>query len=447
MLRILLVEDDEIMRISVQDRLEKYGWHVDTAMDGREATELLNRSNYQLVVSDVRMPHFDGIALLNFVKESAPYTDMIMMTAFGNVESAIDCLKQGAADYLLKPFDIDDLVIRINRILAVQSLKARNLSLEEACKQQRENLIGSSSSMQEIYRLIAQAGPSDASILISGESGTGKELVAAALHEASERKTDPYIRMNCAAIPDGLMESEMFGHEKGAFTGAINQKPGKFEIADHGTLLLDEIADLPLTLQPKLLRVLQEKELERVGGTRTIKVDVRIICSTAKDLAEEVKKGTFREDLYYRLRVIPIKLPPLRKRKEDIPGLIKHFLHEYSLKRGVAMSLSTRAMDYLLAYEYPGNIRELKNIIERASILAPLSEISHRDLPSDLTGMEQETAENTPLLLSEAVARTEKEVICKALHKSDYSRTKAAEILGISRKNLWEKMRNYSIEV
>ena len=446
MLRILLVEDDEIMRISVQDRLQKYDWHVDTATDGVEAIDLLNKANYQLVISDVRMPNLDGLALLSFVNESAPYTDVIMMTAFGNVESAIDCLKQGAADYLLKPFDIDDLVIRINRILAVQSLKARNLSLEDACNQQKENLIGSSALMQEIYRLITQAGPSDASILISGESGTGKELVAAALHEASNRNSQPYIRLNCAAIPDGLMESEMFGHEKGAFTGAVSQKPGKFEIADRGTLLLDEIGDLPLSLQPKLLRVLQEKELERVGGTRSIKVDVRIICSTAKDLAEEVKRGTFREDLFYRLRVIPIKLPPLRKRKEDIPGLIKHFLHEYSLKRGVAMSLSPQAMDCLLAYNYPGNIRELKNIIERASILAPLPEISHQDLPSDLTGLKNQAFDDS-LMLSEAVARTETEVICKALHKSGNSRTKAATILGISRKNLWEKMKSYSIEV
>ncbi len=446
MLRVLLVEDDEIMRISVQDRLEKYDWHVDTATDGLEAIEMLNKINYQLVISDVRMPNYDGIALLKYVKESAPYTDMIMMTAFGNVESAVNCLKQGAADYLLKPFDIDDLVIRINRILAVQSLKALNISLKDACMQQQQKLIGSSSSMQEIYRLIAQAGPSDASILITGESGTGKELVAAALHGASRRHAHPYIRLNCAAIPDGLMESEMFGHEKGAFTGAVNQKPGKFEMADRGTLLLDEIADLPMTLQPKLLRVLQEHELERVGGTRTIKVDVRIICSTAKDLSEEVKKGNFREDLFYRLRVIPIKLPPLHQRKEDIPALIKHFLHEYSMKRDVAMSLSPKAMDYLLEYNYPGNVRELKNIIERASILAPLPEISHEDLPADLANTRKEHNEGT-LLLSDAVARTEKKVICNALHKALNSRTKAAEILGISRKNLWEKMKNYSIEV
>ncbi|MEE4165260.1 MAG: sigma-54 dependent transcriptional regulator [Desulfocapsaceae bacterium] len=443
MLRILLVEDDEIMRISVQDRLEKYNWHVDTAIDGQQATRLLNRGNYQLVISDVRMPNLDGLALLQFIKETAPYTDVIMMTAYGNVESAVGCLKKGAADYLLKPFDTDDLVIRINRILALQSLKALNLSLEDACRQQREKLIGSSCAMQEVYRLIEQAGPSDASILITGESGTGKELVAAALHEAGKRHDYPYIRLNCAAIPDGLVESELFGHEKGAFTGAASQKPGKFEMADGGTLLLDEIGDLPVSLQAKLLRVLQEHELERVGGTRTIKVDVRIICSTARDLLAEVRKGNFREDLYYRLRVIPIKLPPLRERKEDIPALIKHFLHEYSMKRAIALSLSPSAMEYLLDYDYPGNVRELKNIIERASILATDPQISHRFLPADLTRAEQEE-HGSSLLLSDAVARAEKDTISKALLKTGNSRTKAAQLLGISRKNLWEKMKNFT---
>ena len=446
MMRILLVEDDEIMRISVQDRLEKYGWTVDIATDGEEAVERLNEAGYQLILSDVRMPLLDGMQLLAHVQEHAPYTDMIMMTAFGNVENAIDCLKKGAADYLLKPFDMDDLVIRINRIIAVQSLKARNISLEDDCRQRRQNLIGASPNMLEVFRLIEQAGPSDASILITGESGTGKELVAAALHEASHRRDQPYIRLNCSAIPDGLMESEMFGHEKGSFTGAVGQKPGRFEMADNGTLLLDEIAELPMNLQPKLLRVLQEKEFERVGGTRTIKADVRIICSTAKNLAAEVERGTFREDLYYRLRVIPIKLPPLQSRKQDIPELIKHFLHEYSLKRGVAMSISAEAMTCLLDYSYPGNIRELKNIIERASILALLPEIQRADLPADLTRANNSMTIDG-FLLSEAVAKTEKETIIKALFKAGNSRTKAAEILGISRKNLWEKMKGYEITV
>lgn len=446
MIRILLVEDDEIMRISIQDRLQKYDWPVDVAIDGKEAIRMLDQGSYQLVLSDIRMPHLDGMQLLKHVRETTPYTDTIMMTAFGNVDSAIDCLKQGASDYLLKPFDMDDLIIRINRIASVQSLKARNFSLEDNCLQRREDLIGSSPAMQEVLRLIKQAGPSDASILISGDSGTGKELVAAALHEASRRSANPYIRLNCAAIPEGLLESELFGHEKGAFTGAVMRKAGRFEMADGGSLLLDEIAELPLTLQPKLLRVLQEQEFERVGGTRTIHVDVRIICSTAKDLAEEVKKDRFREDLFYRLKVIPIRLPSLAARKEDIPELIKHFLHEYSLKRGIAMSVSAEAMKCLLEYDYPGNIRELKNIIERASILAAQPEIQRNDLPSDLIGANQQNPEDS-CVLSEVVAKAEKQAIRKALLKTENSRTRAAELLGISRKNLWEKMKIYSISV
>ncbi|MCG6931835.1 MAG: sigma-54 dependent transcriptional regulator [Desulfofustis sp.] len=445
-MRILLVEDDEIMRISVQDRLEKYDWQVDVAVDGTEAIEKLGRAGYQLVLSDVRMPNLDGMQLLKHVRETTPYTDIIMMTAYGNVEDAIACLKQGASDYLLKPFNMDDLIIRINRIAEVQSLKARNISLEEDCLQRRENLIGSSAEMNSVFRLIKQAGPSDATILITGESGTGKELVAAALHDSSSRKEKPYIRLNCASIPDGLMESEMFGHERGSFTGAISQKPGKFEIADGGTLLLDEISDLPLTLQPKLLRVLQEHEFERVGGTRLIKVDVRIICATAKDLAQEVKNGRFREDLFYRIRVIPIKLPSLRSRKDDIPDLIKHFLHEYSLKRGLPMSVSDRAMDCLLEYHYPGNVRELKNIIERASILAAEPQIDVSDLPADLqsTGGDRDSGS---LNLANVVANAEKETILKALSRAENSRSRTAELLGISRKNLWEKMKAYSISV
>jgi len=447
MIRIMLAEDDEIMRITIQDRLQKYGWQVDAATDGRQAIELLDRNSYRIIISDVRMPNLDGMDLLRHVREVAPYTDIIMMTGYGSVESGVACLQQGAADYLLKPFDMDDLVIRINRILAVQNLKARNISLEDHCRQQQQQLIGSGTAMQEVYRLIEQAAPSDSTILITGESGTGKELVAEAIHSASRRHRQPYIRLNCAAIPEGLMESEMFGHERGAFTGAVKQKIGKFEMADGGTLLLDEIADLPLALQPKLLRVLQEHELDRVGGSRTVKVDVRIICATARDLTEEVEKGRFRQDLYYRLRVIPIKLPPLRLRKEDIPELTLHFLRHFSLKRGVALSLAPEAMERLLDYDYPGNVRELRNILERASVLAREPTIRIADLPSDLHGRQtdREPAAPSSLVLAEALARTEKEVILKALNKAGGVKQEAAELLGISRKNLWEKMKFHAI--
>jgi two-component system response regulator AtoC len=435
MARILLAEDDEIMRITVQDCLAKK-WQVDAVDNGRQAADCLEKGNYHLVISDIRMPGLDGRELLKLVRQSTPETDMIMMTAFGSVDDAIDCLRKGAADYILKPFNMDDLLIRVNRILDIQTIKARCSSLEESCREMHTEMLGMSGAMQEIHGLIKQVATSDATILIRGESGTGKELAAAG-----------FVRLNCAAIPEGLMESELFGHEKGAFTGAHARKPGKFELADNGTLLLDEIGELPLGLQAKLLRVLQENEYERVGGTATIRVDVRILCATARDLAAAVHEGSFRQDLFYRLNVIPLIMPPLRDRKEDIPTLTDHFLHEFSLKRGMTMEINSEAMQALINYNYPGNIRELKNIIERATVLAPGPEISVNDLPTDLTqpaGQERSTDSCT---LSEAVAKTEKEIIVKALNQAGNKRAEAATLLGISRKNLWEKMKQHRIEL
>ncbi len=444
MTRILLAEDDEIMRITVQDGLEKQDWEVEAVVNGRQALERLQQQNFHLLLSDIRMPGLDGLELLQQAQQVSPFTDIIMMTAFGSVDDAIDCLKKGASDYILKPFDMDDLVIRINRVLEMQAVKARCASLEHDCRQFRQQIIGNSPKIKRIHKLINQIGPSESTVLITGESGTGKELAANAIHQASLRADKPYIRINCAAIPEGLMESELFGHEKGAFTGAHSRKPGKFEMADTGTLLLDEIGDLPMGLQAKLLRVLQEGECERVGGVQTIKVDVRILCSTAKDLAIEVQEGRFRQDLYYRLGVIPLTMPPLRERREDIPVLTKHFLHEFSKKRGIALEMSPDAMRCLLDYDFPGNVRELKNIIERASVLAPESIITVDDLPADLR--HGTVAEDTrPVALSQALAETEKQCLLNALALTKGNRTKAAELLGISRKNLWEKMKLHEI--
>ena len=445
MIRILLAEDDEIMRITVKDRLEKYGWLVDIAKDGREALAQIERNTYRLIISDVKMPYTDGLELLKRAKEAAPYTDIMLMTGYGSVEGAISCLQQGAAEYILKPFDMDDLVIRINRLLSMQNLKARAVSLEDSQLQRGRRLIGDSPPMRELRTLITRVAASDASVFITGESGTGKELVAEAIHNQSDRRDQPYIKLNCAAIPDGLMEAEMFGHEKGAFTGALRQKIGRFEMANNGTILLDEIADLPLALQPKLLRVLQERELERVGGSRTVKIDVRIICSTAKDLDAEVEKGAFRRDLLYRLRVIPVVVPPLCERREDIPQLVAYFLHDFSLKRGIAMRLTPEAMELLVAYDYPGNVRELRNIIERASVLAPEAVIGMGDLPADLGGNDETTTPGDSLLLAEVVARAEKQAILRVLTKTGGAKSLAAEMLGISRKNLWEKMKLYEM--
>jgi len=447
MARILLAEDDEIMRITIQDRLVKNKWHVDAVANGKEAVEHLKKGNYHLVISDIRMPGFDGWQLLKFVRQSSPFTDIIMMTAFGSVDDAIDSLKQGAADYILKPFNMDDLIIRVSRILEMQTIKARCSSLEESCRELHTDLIGESKAMERIHSLIKQVAPSDSTVLILGESGTGKELVASSIHMHSKRTNKPFVRINCAAIPEGLMESELFGHEKGAFTGAHARKIGKFEMADGGTMLLDEIGELPLPLQAKLLRVLQENMYERVGGTGTINIDVRILCATSKDLERAVENGSFRQDLFYRLNVIPIQLPPLRERKEDIPILTNYFLHEFSIKRGVAMEISQNAMQCLIDYSYPGNVRELKNIIERASVLAPEPVIKQDDLPADLLEANGFSETGDSLLLSDAVARTEKLLLVKALTRTNGKRAEAAELLGISRKNLWEKMKQYEISM
>ncbi len=426
--------------------LKEVSWQVDTAVNGNDAMALLEGKNYHLILSDIRMPGMSGQELLVKAREHAPFTDVFMMTAYGGVDHAIDCLKEGAVDYILKPFDMDDLIIRVHRIFEMQAVKARCASLEERCKQEHQTIIGKSKQIKNIFTLINQVAPSDSTVLISGESGTGKELAASALYMEGKRADKPYIRINCAAIPEGLIESELFGHEKGAFTGAHAKKQGRFEMADGGTLLLDEIGDLPLGLQAKLLRILQEGECERVGGTRTLKVDVRVLCSTAKDLSQEAKAGRFRQDLLYRLSVIPLIMPPLRKRKDDIPLLVNHFLHQFSIKRDIALTLSPEAMQCLLDYDFPGNVRELKNIIERASVLCPDSIITPGDLPADLVGS-QTTQTGKTIKLSEAIAITEKQCVLNALAEAAGNRTKAANLLGISRKNLWEKMKLHTIEL
>jgi len=445
--RILLAEDEEIMRITIQDRLERHHWQVDAVQNGQEAAELLRKHNYHLVISDIRMPGLDGIQLLETVRQNSPFSDVIMMTAYGSVDDAIGCMKKGAADYILKPFSMDDLVIRVTRILDMQTIKARCSSLEESCRELHTEMIGNSLAMQNVHTCIKQVAPTDSTVLIRGESGTGKELAAAAIHMNSGRANKPFVRINCAAIPEGLIESELFGHEKGAFTGAHARKPGKFELADGGTLLLDEIGELPLPLQAKLLRVLQESMYERVGGTCTIRVDIRLLCATAKDLEKAVTEGTFRQDLYYRLNVIPLVMPPLRDRKEDIPALTNHFLHEFSVKRGIAMEITPEGLQCLADYNYPGNIRELKNIIERACVLAPEPVIQLSDLPPDLSQRKADHDDMGSYILADAVARTEKDLVLKALAKTEGKRAEAAHLLGISRKNLWEKMKQFDISL
>jgi len=444
MARILLVEDDEIMRVTLFDRLRQQGFAVDQEDNGRTALARIESTLYHLIISDIRMPGLDGVSLLEKVRKISPETEIILMTAYGSVDNAVACLRRGAADYILKPFDMDDLTIRVNRILNSQRLRARCSSLEENSRPAR--IIGNSKVVRQLQELLVRVAGSDATVLIGGESGTGKELAAAAIHYQSPRAGAPYIKVNCGAIPENLIESELFGHEKGAFTGAGERKRGRFELADGGTLLLDEIGELPLHLQVKLLRVLQEKEVERLGGQGPIRVDMRIICATAKDLAGEVRRGTFREDLFYRLQVIPIQVPPLRERREDIPELCNHFLREFGHVRAQPLQLSPGALQCLMAYDFPGNIRELRNILERATVLSTSTVIDLLELPGDLTGRTS-GSHAAPATLAEAMAHTEKECILNALHRSNGNKTEAALLLGISRKNLWEKMKGKGIAI
>lgn len=440
--RILVVEDEEIMRITVVDHLRSLGWLVDEAANGTAALAQIKSNRYEVVLSDIRMPGMNGELLLGEVKRLTPRTDVVLMTAHGSSDNAVDCLKKGAADYILKPFDLEDLTFRVNRLLELQAVKARCVSLEH-CGGARRPLIGSGPAMQKVLSLISQVAGTDATVLIQGESGTGKELVAAAIHFESPRASKPYVRVNCAAIPAGLLESELFGHEKGAFTGADKHRIGKFELADQGTILLDEIGDMPLELQVKLLRVLQEREIERLGGKEPIAIDVRVICATARDLAEEVRAGNFRQDLFYRLQVIPLEVPPLRERPEDILQLAEFFLQEFGRERGLTFELSGEAGKALQAYSFPGNVRELRNLLERVSVLAPASKIQVWDLPPEIR--DAGATENRPETLAAAVAETEKKCILRALQKTGGSKTESAALLGISRKNLWEKMKQYQL--
>ncbi len=443
--RILLAEDDEIMRISVYDRLNRNEWQVDEAEDGLMAMNFCEKHQYNLIISDIRMPGLDGLSLLQHVHTQSPETDVIIMTAYGSVDNAIDCLRKGAADYILKPFDLDDLIIRVNRLLEAQALKTKCEILEENCRRESgRKLFGDSPPMQRVYTLIEQVAPTKATILVTGESGTGKELAARSIHDASDRQNQPFVSINCAAIPDGLMESQLFGHERGAFTGADQKRKGKFELADKGTLLLDELGDLPGPLQAKLLRVLQESQFERVGGSKSISVDVRILACTSKDLQKEAEAGRFRQDLLYRLQVIPLKMPPLREHKEDIEILCNIFLQEFNSLHGKSVTITSEAIACLKGYDFPGNARELRNLMERASVLCRGPEITPADLPTDLRQLSK--PDDVGFNLSDNMAIAEQNCLKRALSQSNGNRTNTATLLGISRKNLWEKLKNYNIE-
>ena len=446
---ILVVDDEESHRMMLRAHLEEEGFELVDASDGREAVDRVSERFFDLVLMDIRMPKMDGMEALKQIRQISSTIPVVIMTAYGSIDSAVHALKSGAEDYLTKPLDMDELIIKVNKALRYRQLEEENLLNRERLGTRFDfsSVIGNSPKMKELFETISMVTPTNATVLLLGESGTGKEIVANAIHQNSLRRENPYIKVNCAALPEALLESELFGHEKGAFTGAIYKKRGRFELADDGTIFLDEIGEMSLPTQTKILRVIQEREFESVGGTRTIQVNVRIITATNKDLEEEVKKGRFREDLYYRLNVVPITIPPLRERKEDIPILAGHFLRIYNQnnKRSIR-EFEPKVIDALIRYAWPGNVRELENIVERMVIMCREDIISINDLPSTIGGFQQE-GKQSEIIIGPTLRDTEREAIRRTLQKTSGNRTKAATILGITRKTLQNKIKEYRVEI
>ena len=447
--RILIIDDEPLMRISISDALKGDGYHVAETASGKEGIGRVKDGSFDIVITDLRLPDLDGIEVLKSCKRASPDTFVILITAYGAVETAVEAMKYGAYDYVTKPFSMDELLLMIKRIVRLKDLEAENILLKEQVEGRYNfsGIIGKSERMNAIFETIKVISQTDSTILILGESGTGKELVANAIHATSPRKGEPYIKVSCAAIPETLLEAELFGYEKGAFTGAAKQKKGRFELASKGTIFLDEIGELSPTIQVKLLRVLQEKEFDRLGGTETISADVRIICATQRDLKKEVHRGTFREDLYYRLNVVPMTLPPLRERKGDIMLLANHFLEYYSgLYRKSVKGFAVDALEALLKYPFPGNVRELEHAVERAIVMGKSEEVRASDLPEEISGADGLNDCLKALQdrggyekLTAAIKDFEKRYIARVLEETKGNKTLAAKVLGVSRKTLWEK--------
>ena len=450
-LRILIVDDEKVQLEILEGFLVKQGYEATPAEEGQKALEKFKHGSFDLVLTDYRMPGMDGIQLLREVRGLQPEAVVVIMTAYGTVGTAVAAMKEGAYDYLTKPIDLDELLLLIQRVEKGVILGQENRQLKEQLREKFkvDFIVSASRQMEEALNLVGRVSQSSATVLILGESGTGKELIARAIHYSSPRADKPFVKVNCAALPENLLESELFGHEKGAFTGAVARRVGRFELADQGSIFLDEIGDLSPSLQMKLLRVLQEKEFERVGSSQTIRSDVRVIAATNRNLEEAIRKGTFREDLYYRLNVVTVSLPPLRARKEDIPLLVEHFLKKYNRenKKNV-ISLSKEARDLLVRYDYPGNVRELENIVERAVVLCRGDALTTQDLPLNLREGQAETVlerERGSQSLPGTLEEIERQLIVKALQRSGGVQTKAAEELGISERVLRYKMKKYSL--
>jgi len=447
--RILVVDDEESHRIMLRAVLRDEGYEVAEAADGSEAVRAVEGESFDLVLLDVRMKTMDGIEALNEIRKISPLIPVLIMTAYASVKTAVEALKAGAFDYLTKPLDIEELKILIEKALELYHLREENLTLKERLGDRFDfsKIIGKSRKMRDLFDTLSLVAPTDATILILGESGTGKELVANAIHHNSLRKIQPFIKVSCSALPETLLESELFGHEKGSFTGAIARREGRFQLAHRGSIFLDEVGEMSPTTQMKLLRVLQEKEFEPLGSAQTLKVDVRVIAAANKDLSREVKEGRFREDLFYRLNVVPVSLPPLRERKEDIPALAHHFFEFYRDKNQKGLrDISNKAMDLLTRYDWPGNIRELENCLERAVIMARGEVIAPADLPpaiQALSGREEGQGLAFPSGIS--LDEVEKALILKTLEETGGNRSRAAEILRINRRTLLNKLKEYGM--
>ncbi len=444
MAKILIVDDETIIRESLRDWLADAGHNVLTADNGTQALEIITREKPAIAIADLVMPGMDGIELLKMAKEVSPGTEVIIITAYGSIPTAISAVRAGAYDYIEKPFCPERAELLIQKLVNHQRLIEENLSLHHKLEERYrfENIIAKSPRMQQVIEVIKVVARSNATVLITGESGTGKELVARAIHSQSHRKERPFVAVSCAALPESLLESELFGHERGAFTGAHIQRKGKFEAANRGTLFLDEIGEMSANIQVHLLRVLEEKEFSRVGGNEPIRVDVRVISATNKDMKKAIAGGSFREDLYYRLNVVTIDLPPLRERREDIPLLAQHFLNKFATENGKDISgFSPKATEFLLMYDWQGNVRELENAIERAVILARGSLIEAADLPQD------NQLAISPGLPGQSLTDVEKNHIASVLSQTGGNYTRAAKILKISRATLYNKVRAYGLDV
>ncbi len=438
---ILIVEDEPKMLRLLELNLSEEGYSIQTAQDAEAGLSLLRKDRIDLVITDLKLPGMDGLEFLQAVKRVNASIPVIVMTAYGTVETAVEAMKAGATDYVLKPFSLEEMKLIVGKELDVHRLREENRSLREALGHRYEfkNIIGRSAKMQEVLATVERVAPTNSTILLGGESGVGKDLIARAIHEHSRRASGPFIKINCTAIPENLLESELFGYEKGAFTGAVTSKPGKFELADKGTIFLDEIGDVPGSIQVKLLRVLQDREFERLGGTKTLKVDVRVVAATNQDLRAALEEGTFREDLYYRLNVVPINIAPLRERKEDVPYLVDHFIERFRRESGKPIrGITPAAQRLLMEFHWPGNVRELENIIERAVALSVADMLDVADIRLDLSPVRGTPAATSNAFPPDGVTLEQFEdgIVKEALRRAGGNKSQAARLLGISRNAL-----------